>query len=173
VCGEEHTTLVRKALPSLPAENILSEPVARNTAAAVAWAALEVERRSPGAVQAVLPADHVIRPAAVFKKTLAAAAIEARTSGALVTFGVKPTFPATGYGYIAIGPEVASRQGPRARRAPLRRNRRSIARFSSPPPAITCGTRMFVWTTTAIPRRDAPTAPRSRRPPERDRPSRS
>jgi mannose-1-phosphate guanylyltransferase len=152
VCGEEHTALVRKALPSLPPENILSEPVARNTAAAVAWAAIEVERRSPGAVHAVLPADHVIRPPAVFKKTLAAAATEARTSGALVTFGVKPTFPATGYGYIAIGPEVA-RHGKVAVHA--------VQRFVEKPPLeraiqfLAAGDHlwnsgMFVWTTTAI-----------------------
>ncbi len=152
VCGEEHAALVRKALRNLPSENILCEPVARNTAAAVAWAALEVERRSSGAVHAVLPADHVIRPAAVFRKTLAAAALEARTSGALITFGVKPTFPATGYGYIASGPEVA-RQG--------RVAVHSVQRFVEKPDLARAtqflaagdhwwNSGMFVWTTHAI-----------------------
>lgn len=152
VAGEEHVALVRKALRNLPPENILAEPVARNTAPCVAWAALEVEKRSPGAVHAVFPADHVIGPAKTFRKTLQAAAEEARTSGALVTFGIRPTFPATGYGYIEQSNEV-SRHGS----LPVY----AVARFVEKPDRaraeqfISAGrflwnSGMFVWTTTAI-----------------------
>jgi len=152
IAGEEHAPLVRKALPRLPPENLLCEPAARNTAACVAWAALEVERRSSGAVHAILPADHVIRPAALFRTALAAAAQEARSGGALVTFGIRPTFPATGYGYIHTGPEVA-----RQKKVAVH----AVERFVEKPDAeraarfLSAGDHlwnsgMFVWTTHAI-----------------------
>ncbi|MCB9913782.1 MAG: mannose-1-phosphate guanylyltransferase [Planctomycetes bacterium] len=101
---------VRAALPELPAANLLVEPVGRNTAPCVALAALEIARRDPEAVQLVLPADHVIEPAEAFRASLRAAAAEARRAGRLVTLGVRPTFPATGYGYIEVG-DVLARHG--------------------------------------------------------------
>ncbi len=94
---------VRACLPELPQRNLLFEPKARNTAACVAYAALEIERRDPDAVQLVMPADHVIDPPEKLRATLAAGAALARTSGALVTFGIRPTYPATGFGYIEQG----------------------------------------------------------------------
>lgn len=106
VTAASQVELVRAALPELPPENVLAEPEARNTAPCVAWAAYEIARRDPDAVQVVLPADHVIRPAESFRATLLAAAREAATEGAaggLYTFGIQPTFPATGYGYIKAG----------------------------------------------------------------------
>src|SRR5262245_26339238 len=103
VTAETQAELVRAALPALPPENVLAEPAARNTAPCVAFAAEEVARRAPDAVQVVLPADHVIRPLEAFQRTLHAAADEAAASGALVIFGVRPDHPATGYGYIESG----------------------------------------------------------------------
>ena len=114
VTAESQAALVRDALPELPAENILAEPEARNTAPCVAWAAYEIARRDPEAIQVVLPADHVIRPAADFRDTLLAAAEVAATEGAkggLYTFGVEPTFPATGYGYIQVRRERGKSRG--------------------------------------------------------------
>ncbi|MFT7486273.1 MAG: mannose-1-phosphate guanylyltransferase [Candidatus Paceibacteria bacterium] len=107
---------VTTCLPDLPPANVLVEPVGRNTAPCVALAALEIERRSPGAVQVVLPADHVIEPAEDFRASLRAAAQEARRASNLVTLGVRPTFPATGYGYIEQGAEVAQHGEFRAHR---------------------------------------------------------
>jgi mannose-1-phosphate guanylyltransferase len=98
---------VRACLPELPAANLLVEPVGRNTAACIALAALEVARRDPDSVQLVLPADHVISPAEEFRASLQAAVDEARRAPRLVTLGVRPTFPATGYGYIEVGPATA------------------------------------------------------------------
>ncbi len=100
---------VRRCLPWLPRENLMVEPAARNTAPCVAFAALEVERRDPSAVQVVLPADHLIEPRAAFQATLRAAAREAAESGALVTLGIRPDHPATGYGYIETAEELARR----------------------------------------------------------------
>jgi mannose-1-phosphate guanylyltransferase len=99
--------LVHECLPGLPPENVLVEPVGRNTAPCVALAALEVERRAPDGVQIVLPADHVIEPAASFRDSLAAAVAEACREECLVTLGIRPSFPATGYGYIEAAEEVA------------------------------------------------------------------
>ena len=102
VAGQSQAELVRETLPSLPAENLLLEPVGRNTLPAVALAAAEVARRDPEAVQVVLPADHVISPEDTFRASLEAAAAVAQ-QGRLVTFGIVPTAPATGYGYIERG----------------------------------------------------------------------
>ncbi|MEZ5980049.1 MAG: sugar phosphate nucleotidyltransferase [Planctomycetota bacterium] len=111
VTARDQAPLVRECLPELPAENVLEEPCARNTAACAAWAALEVERRHAGSLQLVLPADHVIAPVERFAATIRAGAEEARESGGLLTFGVRPTHPATGYGYIETGDEIARRGG--------------------------------------------------------------
>ena len=105
---------VRACLPDLPRENLLVEPVARNTAACVALAALEVARRDPDAVQLVLPADHVIEPAEEFRASLRAAADEALREGRLVALGVRPSFAAAGYGYIEVGDSLAEHSGYRA-----------------------------------------------------------
>lgn len=109
VSARSQAAALREALPGLQAENILLEPCARNTAACVAWAALEIQRRDPDSLQVVLPADHVIRPVERLRASLAAGLEEARESQALVTFGVRPTRPATGFGYIELAAARAAR----------------------------------------------------------------
>jgi mannose-1-phosphate guanylyltransferase len=111
VTNESQRALVTEALPELPPENVLAEPAARNTAPCVAWAAAEVARRCADSVQVVLPSDHVIRPTEAFRRTLAAAARAAAAGDALMVFGVQPDHPATGYGYIEAGAEVAREDG--------------------------------------------------------------
>ena len=100
-----HVEKVRALLP-VPAENVVGEPVGRDTAPCVALATALVRRRDPESTMILLPADHVIRPAKLFQETLAAAAREAQT-GALVTLGITPTYPATGYGYLQLGAPAA------------------------------------------------------------------
>lgn len=102
---------VLECLPELPRENVLVEPVGRNTAPCVALAALEVERRDPESVQLVLPADHVITPVPEFQESLRAAIAEARRAARLVTLGIRPSYPATGYGYIELAEELARHGG--------------------------------------------------------------
>ncbi len=84
------------------------EPMGRNTAPAIGLAALEFFRKDPEAVMAVLPADHVIEDTVTFKRALTAA-IEAATDGHLVTFGILPTAPETGYGYIKAASKRAKK----------------------------------------------------------------
>lgn len=111
VTAAEQVPLVRETLPDLPAENVLGEPQAKNTAPCVGYAAHVLHERHGECVLAVLPADHVIEPAESFRASLRAAADEACQADALITFGIRPTFPATGYGYIEAGALLHRRAG--------------------------------------------------------------
>ncbi len=90
-------------LPDLPAENLLVEPEGRNTAPAVAWGSREIQRRDPDAVVAVLPADHLIARPDELLAVLESARQAALDTGALVTIGLEPTRPETGFGYLQTG----------------------------------------------------------------------
>ncbi len=105
VTSEALAAQTRAALPELPAENILAEPVGRNTAPCVGWAASIVARKDPSAVMVVLPADHYIGDEGGFRRVLERS-IEAARAGDMVTVGVKPNRAETGYGYIELGEEL-------------------------------------------------------------------
>jgi mannose-1-phosphate guanylyltransferase len=100
-----YTDLVREQLPELPRENVVGEPCRRDTAAAVALAALLVEDRYPGETMVVLTADHVIEPVEQFHLALREAA-EGCGAGRLYTLGIKPTFAATQFGYLEMGEQL-------------------------------------------------------------------
>ena len=102
VCGQEQARVTRKE-SGLPASRLLVEPRRRNTAMAAAWAAQRVEAADPGAVMAVLSADHRIPDAAAFARDMKLSARAALEADTLITLGVKPTRPETGYGYIQSG----------------------------------------------------------------------
>lgn len=102
VCGKAHARGVRKWVKGLPARNLLVEPAARNTAPAIGLAALHVARRAPDGILAVLPADHHVANPEAFRKALDAGAALAQ-SGMLVTLGIRPSRPETGFGYIRRG----------------------------------------------------------------------
>ncbi len=103
VAGPEFRALIRRHLPSLAAENLIVEPAARGTAACLALAASVIERRDPDGVMAVFPADHVISPHSRFHRSVRAAFATAEAERCLVTFGIRPTGPSTGFGYIEVG----------------------------------------------------------------------
>ncbi len=90
----------RKACTGLPPANIVAEPIGRDTAAAAGLAMLLVKERSANGVMAMLPADHVIHDTTEYQKLLAVAFESAESADVLVTLGIKPTEPATGFGYI-------------------------------------------------------------------------
>lgn len=102
---------VRRACPELPVSNILVEPCARNTAPCVGLAAAVVHAADPEAVMAVLPADHAISPKEEFQRSLKAGAEAAAEEGTFVTFGIPPTYPATGYGYIQSAGLAGTHEG--------------------------------------------------------------
>ncbi len=102
---------VRKQLPKLPKDNVVAEPMGRDTCAAVTLGAALVGARSTTGVMAVLPADHVIPDAKKFQQILSDAFDVAAQGQAIVTIGIKPTEPATGYGYIQTGAELPTPAG--------------------------------------------------------------
>ena len=97
--------LTYKQLPFIPKENILIEPVGRNTAPCIGLAASLIHKIDPKAIMIVLPADHVIRNVDEFLRVLDQAAKVAEISDALITIGIKPSRPETGYGYIQFDEE--------------------------------------------------------------------
>jgi len=101
----------RKECPELPAESVVAEPAMRNTAAAIGLAAILVRRRDEDGVMIALPADHHIQPPEAFEACFLAAARRAAEADVLLTIGVRPTGPATGYGYIQSGEQVALVEG--------------------------------------------------------------
>jgi len=102
---------VRKQLPKLPKDNVVAEPIGRDTCAAVTLGAALVGARSTTGVMAVLPADHVIPDAKKFQQVLSDAFDVAAQGQAIVTIGIKPSEPATGYGYIQTGAELPTPAG--------------------------------------------------------------
>jgi mannose-1-phosphate guanylyltransferase len=97
-----------RQLSDIPRDQILIEPCGRNTAPCIGLAAISLLARDPNAVMLVCPADHVIGPAEVFQAAVKQAAkIVERDPEALVLFGVKPTYPSTGFGYIERGKPLA------------------------------------------------------------------
>jgi mannose-1-phosphate guanylyltransferase len=107
VTGADQVEALRELLPGIPASGFLVEPAPRNTAPCLALAAAVARERCPGAVLLNLPADHVIGPAEAFRETAARALARADAAGTLVTFGIAPVRPATGYGWIRLGDETA------------------------------------------------------------------
>lgn len=104
ITGRRFAALTRKALPMIPAENIIGEPCRRDTAAAVAVACGLVKRHGgPKAVGCILTADQLMNPETKFRTTLKTAITAARRNDAIVTLGIEPTYPATGFGYIEGG----------------------------------------------------------------------
>jgi mannose-1-phosphate guanylyltransferase len=98
-----------KQLPNVPEQNIIVEPVGRNTAPCIGLAAFHVRRVDPAAVMIVLPADHMIQNVDEFRRVLNVAVETADVSKSLVTVGIKPTHPETGYGYIQFDQEAGAK----------------------------------------------------------------
>jgi len=103
ITNEVQAPQVRKQLPKLPKENVVAEPIGRDTCAAVTLGAALVGARSTTGVMAVLPADHVIPEEKKFQQVLADSLDLATRGQVIVTIGIKPTEPNTGYGYIHVG----------------------------------------------------------------------
>ncbi len=121
ITAEDQIDEVRRTVPDLPTENIISEPRARNTAACVGLGALAVLGRAPDAVAAVIPSDQYIEDADGFRRSLATALARAGSAAhPIVTVGVRPTAPETGFGYLEPG-------------APTEGGARLVARFVEKP----------------------------------------
>jgi mannose-1-phosphate guanylyltransferase len=153
VTGAGMTDLVREQLPDLLPDRLVPEPMGRDTAACIGLGAALVAQADPEATMVVTPADHVIEPLAVFHKVVhAAAELTREHPDALITFGIPPTYAATGFGYIERGEPLAGRGDTPAFR---------IAAFKEKPDLATAGhylatgkyfwnSGIFVWRATTI-----------------------
>ena len=104
-------TVCREQLPELPVENVVCEPMRRDTAAAIGLGAALINERIGDKVMAVITADHLIDPVDEFQRALVSAARGASSGEALYTFGISPTRPATEFGYLELGDELVSDEG--------------------------------------------------------------
>lgn len=140
ITNAEQRDAMLKACPALIPGNVVGEPVGRDTAAAVGLAKVLVKSRDPDAVFAMLPADAAINDAAGFRRALKAASAAAAAEPCLVTIGIEPSYPATGYGYLQKGEEWESFEGLRACR---------VARFVEKPDSSTAASYLesgaYLW----------------------------
>jgi mannose-1-phosphate guanylyltransferase len=152
VTGRSHAAELIRQLPEIPAENILIEPVGRNTAPCIGLAALHIQQRVPDAVMLVLPSDHRIGDEIAFRRVLAEAGKAAAVGNPLVTIGIRPTGPETGYGYIEQGDPVPAGEGGKIYRVrsirekpPLEQAREFLRQGS-----FCWNSGMFVWKASTI-----------------------
>ena len=153
ITSAAHQEETARQLPELSADYIIGEPCGRDTAACIALGAALIARQDPAAVMVVTPADHVIEPVQEFRRALHVAEqlAEAHPT-ALITFGILPTYPATGYGYIHRGPEIANRQGIGIHRVQSFREKPSpeVAERFVASGEYSWNSGIFVWKATAI-----------------------
>jgi mannose-1-phosphate guanylyltransferase len=111
VTNSQQLSGITRALPNIPADNLIAEPFGRNTAPCIGLAAMHIDMFDPEGVMVVLPADHLIKNEERFRENLAAGIAYAMQTGDLVTLGIKPNYPETGYGYIQSGEKVHTQNG--------------------------------------------------------------
>ena len=100
VTSEKYAQTVHEQLPDIPEENILKEPCRRNTAPCIAYVCWKIKSRNPKANVVVTPSDHVVMNVKEFQRVITSALDYTMHSDAILTLGMKPTRPETGYGYI-------------------------------------------------------------------------
>ena len=106
VTSDKYKETVRKQLPSVPPHHILTEPVARNTAPCITYACWKIKKKHPNANVVVTPSDALVINTGEFRRVVEKALRFTDNSSAIVTLGIKPTRPETGYGYIAAGDQI-------------------------------------------------------------------
>lgn len=102
VTNAKYVDIVKQQLPDIPAEHILAEPAARNTAPCIAWACWSIKKEDPSANVVVTPADAVVMNPEEFRRVITNALAFTGKKNAIVTIGIKPSRPETGYGYVEI-----------------------------------------------------------------------
>ncbi len=157
VCAaSKHRAVIQKSLPAFKGDRFLGEPCGRDTLNAVGFSAAVIARRDPDAIIAVFTADHIIEPVDQFQRIVASGyAVVEKFPNALVTFGIAPTGPATGYGYLQLGaPLVGPVPSPGEADAPREGTRptaRVVEQFKEKPDAKTvqsyfeAGANRYLW----------------------------
>ena len=111
ITSKELKKPIEKQLPNLPKENIIGEPVGKNTAPCIGLAAKVIEKKAnENEVMIILPADHLVSNVAKFRKTIKVGVNYAKKNDSLITLGIPPTYPETGYGYIQVDENISSKK---------------------------------------------------------------
>jgi len=148
VTVKEQINKLRKEAPELPIQNYLIEPMPKGTASVVGMAAAYLQKIDPDAIMAVLTADHVIGNVTYFQELLIDAKRAAKR-GFLVTLGIKPTFPATGYGYIEIGKKISELGGYKVKKFKEKPDLDTAKEYLNSN-SFYWNSGMFIWSTAAI-----------------------
>ena len=149
--NRNYKPLVMEQLPEIPEENILCEPAAKNTAPCIGWGAETILRRKGDSVMIVLPSDHQIMMPDVFRDVLRSAIRTAEITDGLVTLGISPSAPETGYGYIQYEKEerIDETGAHRVRRFVEKPDAETALRYISGGDYL-WNSGMFIWKTSAI-----------------------
>ncbi|TVX97081.1 mannose-1-phosphate guanylyltransferase [Cohnella terricola] len=152
VTNELYAELISAQIPHLPIENLIIEPSGRNTAPSIALSSLYIEERYPDSTIIVLPSDHIIKNEGEFVDILKTASEVAESGENIVTLGITPTYPETGYGYIESANEISTLNNLEVHR---------VRRFVEKPDSITAesyvtsgnyywNSGMFIWKSSTI-----------------------
>ena len=101
VTNEKYIRIVKEQIPDMPVDNILAEPEARNTAPCIAYACWKIQKQHPNAKIVVTPSDALVITTSEYQRVLSKVLSYTSDKNAIVTIGIKPSRPETGYGYIA------------------------------------------------------------------------
>ncbi len=148
VTVEEQIAKLKEEAPELPLHNYLIEPMPKGTASVVGMAATYLQKIDQDAIMAVLTADHVIENVPYFQDLLVEAKTAA-TKGLLVTLGIEPTFPATGYGYIEAGEKISGLNGFKVKRFKEKPNLDTAKKYLNSG-SFYWNSGMFIWSVAAI-----------------------
>jgi len=150
ITNSEQEASIRAEIPELPADNILIEPVGKNTAPAIGLAAIIIKQRDPDALMGVFPADHHIKDEQSFTDYLRAGIKVAADQQGLITFGVVPTRPATGYGYIQYHQSIDGKGTAYTVKAFAEKPDSATAKLFLKSGDFLWNSGMFVWSISAI-----------------------
>ncbi|MFZ2538010.1 MAG: mannose-1-phosphate guanylyltransferase [Oscillospiraceae bacterium] len=152
VTNKDYKDLVMEQLPQIPKENILCEPVGRNTAPCIGLGAIHIMKKYEDALMIVLPSDHLIKYNKMFLTTLQDACDVAMDNENLVTIGITPTYPETGYGYIKFDQNAQEEESYRAYKVDkfVEKPNSELAKEYISSENYLWNSGMFVWKTSSI-----------------------
>lgn len=147
--NKDYKALVREQLPNIPEENILCEPMGRNTAPCIGLGAVHIAKKYGDALMMVLPSDHLIKYGSMFAGVLKEACHIAEENTNLVTIGITPDYPETGYGYIKFNPSICKERAFQVDRFVEKPNL-ELAKEYLETEEYLWNSGMFVWKTSSI-----------------------
>lgn len=152
VTSDSYDTLVATQLPELPKQNILLEPARKNTAPCVAYASYKIHKLNPKAVTVVAPSDHLIIKEDTFVKAIKSCFSKAQNEDCLVTLGIKPSRPDTGYGYIQFVDSSVNEKDARIKKVKTFTEKpdHEMANFFLKSGDFLWNSGIFIWTTKSI-----------------------